>query len=200
MKRISLSLSACLLTACVSQTIAPATLEPLGDSGVEATQLLERSVEIANEFLASEHRRMLPAGTLAWRGDRLVFTHADGELALHIRRTTFGGVVESFGYEAQERSDGFVVGRRGEGDPRLMNSLFISSFTGMYKHPASIAELILHELTHTWFGDGTVGVWSTIQYYAEAIFLFRYREHSAEERPYRTSSEFETWWRATTAP
>ena len=192
-------LVAAALAACVSQPITPAVLRGLGAEGEQAAERLEHAVVIANAFLGSDARRTLPPGRLEWRGDRLAFVHPEGEVVVDIRRTTFGDLVESFGFEAQERSDGFVVGARGEGDPRLANSLFVSSFGGP-KDVRWIAELILHELTHTYCGDGTVSLCGTLAYYAEAIFLLRYDDHSAERRPYATTAEFTGWAMTTPMP
>jgi hypothetical protein len=192
-------LLAAALAACVSQPITPAGLRELGSAGEQAAARLEHAVVLANAFLSSDARRTLPPGSLEWRGDQLAFAHAGGELELKIRRTTFGDLVESFGFEAQERSDGFVVGARGAGDPRLANSLFVSP-SGGPKDARFIAELILHELTHTYCGDGTVSVCGSIAYYVEAILLRRYDDHSAERRPYATTGEFLGWARTTPAP
>jgi len=196
-----------VLASCVSQPITPEVLRELGDDGAAAAARLERAVEIANDFLASDARETLPPGRIERRAGELVFVHAGETVFAHageppepseltwikIRRTTFGDLVESFGFEAQERSDGFVVGKRGDGDPRLANSLFVSPFDGSWNQAPWIAELILHELTHTVMGDGTTSVCGAVSYYAEAIFLWRYDDHSAERRPYATSAEFRAW-------
>lgn len=186
--------TALALAACVVQPIAPDDLRALGPQGEAALERLDRAVALANAFLASDARATLPPGTLAWRGDRLVFAHPEGTDELYARRTTFGDVVERFGFEAQERSNGFVVGARGDGDPRVANSLFVGP-DGAPKGTLAMAELLLHELTHVHFRDGTVAVCETIAYYAEAILLLRYADHSAERRPYATSREVVRWAR-----
>jgi hypothetical protein len=53
-----------------------------------------------------------------------------------------------------------------------------------------MASTILHELTHSYYHLGTVDFFRGASYYAEAIFLLRYRNHSQERLPYLTSKEF----------
>ncbi len=55
---------------------------------------------------------------------------------------------------------------------------------------AEIASLTLHELTHTYYRCGTVSFEKGVMYYLEAVFLFRYRNHSMERLPFQTSAEF----------
>ncbi|MEM7305100.1 MAG: hypothetical protein AAF682_00450 [Planctomycetota bacterium] len=185
-----------LCASCTSVQIDPESLASDDPEFVQAAETLEAAVEAANDFLRSDARVTLPAGQLAWRDGELVFTHAGGEVPMRLRRTTWGDLCEATGFEAQERRDGFVVGARGEGDSRIYNSLFRSSL-GFWKQPYRIAELILHELTHVYLEEGTIGTWNSVKYYAEAIFLFRYRNHSAERNAYLTTEEFLDWWRIT---
>ena len=187
------------LASCASNAITPSSLAAVGEPGEQALARFERAVRIADAFLVSDARATLPPGRMAFDGDRLVYTHADGEIELKIRRTSFGNLVVRFGFEAQERSDGFVVGERGDGDPRVANSLFQSSFGG-WKDPRWVAELLLHELTHVYYGEGTVSPWNTFTYYLEAIFLFRYDNHSAERHAHETTSEFIAWAQSNPMP
>ena len=48
--------------------------------------------------------------------------------------------------------------------------------------------------THTVHAVGTVSFWKGCAYYLEAIFLFRYSNHSAERLPFATSAEFARWF------
>ena len=47
---------------------------------------------------------------------------------------------------------------------------------------------------------GTVSLTKGFLYYAEAIFLLRYRNHSMERLPYQTSAEFEDFITQRSAP
>jgi hypothetical protein len=91
---------------------------------------------------------------------------------------------------AQERSDGFVVGSVAPHRHREIDNTLFKSISGQSQPNQMIADLILHELTHIYFKHGTVSLPKTVLYYGEAIFLFRYHDHSMERVPFRTSDEF----------
>lgn len=94
------------------------------------------------------------------------------------------------GFSAQERSDGFVVGRTlPRRDPLIDNSFFRHT-NGQLESPQRMAALLLHELTHSVFRDGTVGLLPGLAYYAEAAVTWRYRTLTGERRAYATSEEF----------
>jgi len=185
------------LLGCASRPICPATLGAIADEEPAAMVALIRwndAVDLANGFLASEHRETLPAGQFDHVHDGLVFRTGDLELPITVKATSWGTLCNWFGFTAQERSWGFVVGRRGGGHELVANSLFLDP-EGRWYHPADIASLLLHETTHTLYGLGTVSCWAGTKYYLEAIFLLRYRNHSGERLPYATSDEFVRWWR-----
>jgi hypothetical protein len=123
----------------------------------------------------------------------MVLHAEDGRtIPVEVRVTTWGGVGARLGFAAQERSWGFVVGRRGEGDPLVANSLFRDAGDD-WRHRVRVAALILHEATHVVYDVGTVGFWKGLAYYLEALFLFRYRNHSGERAPFATTEEFNRW-------
>ena len=186
-----------LIVACSSPPITPAALRELAPEDPRAEQALElwrQGIELANGFLASEHRTILAPGRIELDETGMRYVTADDVQPIEVRQTTWGSICLTFGFDAQERSWGFVVGGRGEGDALYANSLFLDAGDD-WRHPALVASLVLHELTHTVEGVGTVGFWKGFAYYMEAIFLFRYRNHSDERLPYATTEEFLNWVR-----
>ena len=183
MKRFLLVLLAPLLGAC-STLITPETIRLSGapeESRGQALDLLEEAVIQANEFLISEHRLSLPPARYERaENGTLEFVTESRRWPVRIRHSFGGDLVVITGFRAQERDDGFVVGSRPPDEhPEIDNSMFRDR-DGDWHSAESIARLILHETAHTVHGVGTVGYWSTVCYYAEAIFLLRSSNHSAE--------------------
>lgn len=155
-----------------------------------------RAIDLANDFLASDFRRTLPEGRYTLdEASGMTFHATDADWPIAVRCTTWGDVCTTSGFAAQERSWGFVVGQRApRRDRRTDNSLFRDAMGNLL--PASVvAELVLHETTHTVHHEGTVGFWQGVAYYLEAIFLFRYAGHSAERHANGTSEEFRFFFR-----
>lgn len=157
----------------------------------KALELYRDGLELANAFLASEDCLSLPQGQFEETTDgSLAFVTPERGWPIRIRHSFGGDLVVSTGYRAQEREDGFVVGVRPPARHlETDNSMFRYS-DGDWVDAESVARLILHETAHTVHGVGTVGVWNTLAYYAEAIFLLRSAKHSAETLPRATSYEF----------
>ena len=149
-----------------------------------------QAVALSNEFLGSRQRHALPAGTISIDDEGMVFTHGDGSNKIVIECTSFGDVLVGCNMMAQERSWGFVVGRTKPGKNRLTDNSFFRDRNGDFLSNITVAQIILHELTHTYYKTGIDHPWNAIRYYAEACFLFRYRKHSMEKLPYQTSGEF----------
>lgn len=178
------------LPGCTSVTITPQKLaaRPAGQ-GTEL-QRWNEAVWICNEFLGSDSRQTLPPGRLRLVDDGMEFVGADFSLPCRVRCTTWGGVLVQFKMIAQERADGFVVGLTQPGGDRLVDNSFFQVPGGKPRSNLSIAALILHELTHSYYKLGTVDFFTGLRYYAEAVVRFTYRKHSMERLPYRTSAEF----------
>jgi hypothetical protein len=161
------------------------------ESRNHAIALLEEAVDQANAFLASKYRLSLPAGHYEEGEDGfLVFVTAEKRWPMRIYNSFGGELVVAFGFRAQERDDGFVVGSYPPDEyPEIDNSMFRYP-DGDWLPADSVAQLILHETAHTINGEGTVGYWNTVKYYAEAIFLFRTNDHSDERIPMDVNFEF----------
>jgi hypothetical protein len=195
------ALALLLLCSCANVAITPAAIVRLDDdSTVPADERRARvatwraAVAVANGFLASEWRRTLPAGRYELDdANGMTFVTAHGTWPIEVRCTTWGDLCVATGFAAQERERGFVVGESGEERDRLVdNSLFVGS-SGWIRPADAVAELILHETTHTVWREGTVGFWNGVAYYLEAIFLLRSNDHSDENRPHATGEEF-AWY------
>ena len=191
-RRAFAGLCVCLAaTACRSVAITPRELarDPNPDAA-RALELWRESIERANAFLASPYRRTLPAGRYELRDGGLCFLAGGGELAVNVRATTWGDWVVRTGFQAQEREDGFVVGAEPpDADPLVDHSLFRDG-DGALRDADSMAATTLHETAHAVFREGTIGVWNSLAYYLEAIFLFRYASHSDERHAQATSEEY----------
>jgi len=148
------------------------------------------AVWLCNEFLNSPERRSLPAGHVDFTDGGMQFVSESIHLPISIRCTKWGDVLIPFHMAAQERSDGFVVGLVPPRTSRLLDNSFFKTNNGNPSSSASIALLILHELTHSFYHLGTVDLYHGFTYYLESIFLLRYRNHSQEIVPYQTSKEF----------
>jgi len=193
-------LPALALSACANVAITPAAILRLDDAVVPAEERRARlatwreAVAIANGFLASEWRRTLPAGRFELDDELgMSFVTEHGTWPIEVRCTTWGDLCVATGFAAQERERGFVVGETGEERDRLVDNSLFESGTGWIRPASSIADLILHETTHTVWREGTVGFWNGVAYYLEAIFLLRAQHHSDERLPHGTDHEF-AWW------
>lgn len=185
---------ALMLGGCASVEITPARIRTAPVPPAEQEETIRRwvvAVNMMNGFLQSPYRRTLPEGMLELDSQGLMFVTPAGRWPVRIRQTSFGDLLPPFGFMAQERSDGFVVGRvKPRRDGAIDNSLFRQRKGPAA--PASIAGLILHELTHEVYAEGAINPRKTLAYYAEVVFLFRYRNHTDERKAYATSEEF---WR-----
>ena len=186
-----------LLAASCSTVITPtAVLEselPV-EQKLELNARWESGVQLANAFLASDQNDSLPAGWISLLPDEgMYWHHPDGCREIRVENTWWGDRCVGMGFAAQERSWGFVVGDRGDGPQVTHNSLFFYVNQTM-KHPADIAELVLHEAAHMIHHEGTVGFFAGLSYYWHAMFHGGGREHPAELLPYTTSDEFHAWF------
>jgi len=180
--------------ACASVDVTPASIRAADVPEAERAEVLARwreSVEIANEFLVSPFRRTLPEGRFELDdGAGLSFVSTAGAWPIRVRCTGWGDLCLALGFQAQEREDGFVVGRvTPRRDRRVDNALFRIR-GGEALGAESMARLTLHETTHVVYRDGTTGFWNGLGYYLEAIFTLSSAAHSAEHRPHATSHEF----------
>jgi hypothetical protein len=181
------------LGGCASVPVTPRSIAAVPDRAEEraaALVCLREAVAIANEFLASDFRKTLPAGELVLADDGLTFVTAERRLPVNIRCTRAGDLLIPFKMAAQERSDGFVVGSVPPREHRAIDNSLFHRRSGAPVRDFEVAQLIVHELTHEYFGLGTVSFPKTVAYYAEAVFRFRYRNHSMERLPFQTSREF----------
>ena len=185
---LGLSLGACA-TPITARSIAAS--EAPREDRERALALLDEAISLANGFLASPECRTLPGGAYVRDGaGELVYVTPVGSWPTRIEKSFGGELVEWFGFRAQERDDGFVVGSRPPDEfPEIDNSMFRTT-DGAWHSAESIARLVLHETAHTIHGEGTVGYWNTVLYYAEAIFLLRANYHSAEDIPRAVGEEF----------
>ncbi len=156
----------------------------------------KEAVSISNEFLASEYRKTLPQGEISLDENGMVFVSDRVRLPIRIRCSSSGDLLIPFKMVAQERSDGFVVGSVPPHRHREIDNTFFKHISGSPQQNYQLAGLILHEISHVHFRLGTVSVPKTVLYYCEAIFLLRYRSHSMEILPFRTSREFNAFVKA----
>ncbi len=194
-----------LLASCSSVTLSPAaiaTADVPEDERRDVVTDWREAVVIANEFLASEWRWTLPPGHYELDDQiGMTFVGEQGCWPIAVRCTTWGDLCVAIGFSAQEREDGFVVGEAGKERDRLVdNSLFVFPDSGWGMPPHEIADLILHETTHTVWREGTIGFWNGVSYYLETLFLFRYSNHSDERRPNGTDEEFGWFWLTKSQP
>lgn len=191
--RGALLAAALLLPGCASMEVTPASLrEAVGPAAERELALANwtEAVALANAFLESPARQTLPAGRLDLGEEGMTFRAGGRDWPIRVRCTAWGDLCLLAGFSAQERSWGFVVGKEEPGADRILDNSFLRNPFGGVSSPAAMAELILHETTHVVLREGTVGFWKGFAYYLEAIFLFRYDDHSAERRPFATSREF----------
>jgi hypothetical protein len=181
---------------CSSVYINPKSIAAVHERDPERNRAqvrLREAVAIANDFLVSDVRKTLPSGSLRLGDDGIVFSTAKDELAFRIKCSFSGDILIPFGMAAQERSWGFVVGTVPPRESRVLDNSLFKVPSGRILENCEIAGIILHELTHTYFRAGTVSFGKALQYYGESIFLLRYRSHTMERLPFRTSSEFEAF-------
>ena len=181
---LALIAAAALGSGCANVTLTPASIERPDDAELAAAvPLAERqatvarwreAVLIANDFLASTWRQTLPSGRFELDDAAgMTFVTKFGSWPIAVRCTTWGDLCVATGFAAQEREDGFVIGEQGrERDRCVDNSLFLDGEDSRNGAP-EIAELILHETTHTVWREGTVGFWNGVAYYLEAVFLLQ---------------------------
>lgn len=155
-----------------------------------ATLRWGQAIELANAFLASPWRRTLPAGKFLMKDEGMVFRSEAGDWPTRVRVTKTGDLLARMGFIAQERSDGFVVGRTPPRRDAAVDNTFLRHLNGKPSSSRSIASLILHETTHGVFREGAVGFWPAVRYYGEAAFTWRYRTLTGERKAYATSEEF----------
>jgi hypothetical protein len=186
------------LGGCASVPVTPRSIAAVPDRAGDrdaALRNLRAAVAIANEFLASDFRKTLPAGELVLADDGLTFVTAERRLPVDIRCTSAGDLLIPFKMAAQERADGFVVGSVTPHEHRAIDNSLFRRRSGAPVRDFEVAQLILHELTHEYFRLGTVSLPKTVAYYAEAVLLFRYRTHSMERLPFQTTAEFRAFVR-----
>lgn len=190
------ALAAVLAVSCTT-VVTPASIreaEAAPERRAATLAAWTEAVELANEFLASPFRRTLPPSSVEFGADGMALRLPQGRLPLEVHSNWYGDLVNGFGFVAQERDYGMVVGlREGGRDRSIENSLFAGE-DGRPAPSHAIAEIVLHEATHVVFREGTVGFWNGLAFYLEAVFLLRAVEHSAERRPYATSHEFQFFW------
>jgi hypothetical protein len=191
-------------SGCVRVEVTPGSVRAAQAPWEEREAANARWVEavgMANEFLESSYRKTLPPGRIELGDDGMRFVTADGWWPLGVRCTTWGGVVNAIGGQAQATTSGFLTGRRGpadrDPDPALDNSFFRAK-NGAMLEAEDLARMFLHELAHILYRKGTIGFLPSVAYFLEAVFLLRSSTHSAEDRPRATSEEFTYFRFATT--
>ena len=190
---------ALLGSGCTSVPVTPAALRAAAPSDAGSSNALVRwqqAVGYCNEFLSSTNRKTLPEGTVKLTDYGMEFVTSNRVQPARIRCTSWGDVLVRFGFSAQERSDGFVVGSEPPGKSRLTDNSFFRNGDGSVMSSPGMAELALHEMTHTYYHCGTVSFGKGVMYYLEAVFLFHYRNHSMERLPFQTSREFAEFYRS----
>lgn len=181
------------LSGCVSVRVTPESIKAVAaraEEGADALKRWNEAVRICNEFLDSGHRKTLPEGKILLAEDGMTFVSNGVRHPIHVRCCAAGDLLIPFKMIAQERSDGFVVGFLAPRSDREIDNSFFKHLSGSTQKNHEMAGLILHELTHSFLKTGTVSVSKTVRYYAESVFLFRYRKHSMEALPFATSAEF----------
>jgi len=189
--------AALLLAASCSTLVAPRTI--LAESDLELAQKedflaqWEASLEVANAFLQSEHNQSLPQGQYELRNDGMILRGPDRDYEVTVKKTTMGGLCATFGYPAQERSWGFVVGSSNRG-PAVVANTFFYSVTGKRRNPETMAELILHETAHQVHDVGTLRFSRTMHYYWFSLF-YGYDGHPDEAMPVMVDHEYRSFLR-----
>lgn len=181
-------------SGCAAVRVSPAALKASSERKGECAADLKKwreAVQICNLFLDSPYRKTLPKGQIRLTDQGMEFV-ADGVVQpTRVRCSDWGDVLVWFDFTAQERSDGFVVGNVKHARNRLIDNSFFKNVDGNDLGNASMAEMTLHEITHTYYHCGTVSFTTGVRYSLEAIFMFHYRNHSMEKLPFQTSEEFE---------
>lgn len=188
-----------VFSGCASVSVSPRSINQITARPDERAAMLKtwnEAVWICNEFLGSEHRKTLPAGKIVLEDEEMAFLTDGVRIPIRIRCSAAGDLLIPFKMIAQERADGFVVGALPPRQHRELDNTFFKHLSGRPKENYLVADMILHELTHMYFKLGTVSLSKTVGYYLEAVFLFRYRSHSMEIIPYRTTAEFDAFVRA----
>ena len=189
-------ISALLFGGCVSTPVTPTRLSNSHNEPAFAqTELAtwSQAVDLCNLFLKSDQRHTLPAGSITLDQQGMVYSYQGGAIRMTVKCTSFGDILVYCKMAAQERSWGFVVGRTKPRVNRLTDNSLFRYPNGAFTSNIEVAGTILHELTHIYTKSCLSNPWEVIKYYTEACFLFRYRTHSMEKLPYRTSAEFYTY-------
>jgi hypothetical protein len=176
-------------------TISPMALRQADLPAARAGQLIQTwqsAVNQVNGFLVEAKNPDLHQYSLELATEGMVLHLGDSSQGFAVQCTPWGSLVESAGFEAQERSWGFVVGARAEGPPVAANSFFLTA-DGEDRPSREMAGLILHEAVHTWTDLGTVGFFRGLQYYWYAIFHGGSATHPHERAPYQIETEFYRW-------
>jgi hypothetical protein len=179
---------------CTAVWITPASLRTAAVADANAKDALARwqkAVGLANAFLDSPWRRTLPPGKFMLSEAGMIFRTLEKDWPVNVRVTPIGDWCVRFGFVAQERSDGFVVGRVPPQRSALLDNSFFLGRNGKSVSTPAMASLLLHETTHEIFREGTVSFWAGIAYYGEAALTWKYRTLRAERRPFATSEEFQ---------
>lgn len=189
--------AALLLTCSCSTLIAPRTI--LAEADLELAQKenyleqWEASLAVANAFLASEHNQSLPKGSYELRNEGMMLRGPERDYEVTVKKTTFGGLCATFGYPAQERSWGFVVGSASRG-PSVVANTFFHGVSGKRRNAEMLAELILHETAHQVHDVGTLRFSRTMHYYWMSLF-YGYEGHPDEAMPVQVDTEFRAFAR-----
>ena len=187
--------------ACSSVKVTPEAVRKITSRREEASTSMvrwDRALQLCNDFLNSPERITLPRGKLSLAENGMEFKNRDTVIPMPVSCTTWGDVVCRW-YVAQERSEGFVVGFVTPKLNRVLDNTFFKQGNGKPRPPQNMAELILHELTHSYYRVGTVSFFKGLRYYAEAALLWRYRGHTMERLPRKTTAEFWKFYRRTSA-
>jgi len=178
--------------------ISPASVRASAAPESEQEELVRRweaAVVAVNQFIEDGQLTELPDfqleltehGMLLWREG------ATEAADFAVKCTAWGRIVVASGYTAQERSWGFVVGPRGEGEPAVANTFFRTQVAP--RSISSLGGLILHEAVHTVEGSGTVSFFSGLAYYWHSLFKGGSAEHPHERLAYEVEARFYAWWR-----
>ena len=187
---------ALLATGCAT-VVTPSALRHANLPADEREHVLttwNEAVALANGYLASPYRHSMPAGRYTLDDELGMTFESDGRRWPIQVWNSFGGwLVTSFGFRAQERERGFVVGPRPPDEQPLVDHSMFRDLDGDWHSARSVASLVLHETAHTIHREGTVGFGNTLLYYLEAVFLLRTTDHSDERIPNAVSEEFRYW-------
>lgn len=196
LRGLALSLAAITAGAGCATTIAPdrvAKAEAPSALRERSLARWEEAVALVNQYLDEHPRLELPPFRLEMTGRGMRLRTPDGEQDFRVACTAWGWLVTRFGFTAQERSWGFVVGPDGDGDPVLANTFFRGGLFGGWRSAESLGGLILHEAVHTVSGQGTVGFVPGLRYYAASLVHGGSDTHPDERLAYAIERDFRGW-------